>query len=164
MSLPESRNTTYTTSDPPKSNDLNELQDCVIEGKHGELIWTFQPATGTYDNCSYDGANNYLEATGAPWSWYYPLYLPAGITITDITFGRFGTGAGSLSLTLRSVSAGAVGTDIDTELVVSPAAAWTDTSLILAATTTAALSYKLYITGSTIGQLITCLRLTGKKL
>jgi hypothetical protein len=38
MSLPFSRNTTYTPASPIKSVDLNDIQDCIIDGKHGD-VW-----------------------------------------------------------------------------------------------------------------------------
>lgn len=37
MSLPLSRNTDYTPASPIKSVDLNDIQDCIIGGKHGDL-------------------------------------------------------------------------------------------------------------------------------
>jgi hypothetical protein len=38
VSLPSSRNTTYTPASPAKSNDLNDIQDCIIAGKHDDQV------------------------------------------------------------------------------------------------------------------------------
>lgn len=37
MTLPLTRNTTYTPASPVKSADLNDIQDAIIGGKHGAL-------------------------------------------------------------------------------------------------------------------------------
>lgn len=35
MALPDSRNTTYAADSQVLSADLNDIQDCIVEGKHG---------------------------------------------------------------------------------------------------------------------------------
>lgn len=38
MALPVSINTTYTAASPVKSADLNDIQACIVAGKHGDKV------------------------------------------------------------------------------------------------------------------------------
>lgn len=85
MTLPTSRNTTYGSTSPVLSADLNDLQDCIIGGKHGSIIRKItaaaaQPATavGTW---SFDGLGWIPSALGSIW---IPLPVFGGEKITQV--------------------------------------------------------------------------------
>lgn len=50
MSLPTSRNRTYALGDDVVHTDLNDIMDCIVGGKHGELP--------IYGNWNYNGTTN----------------------------------------------------------------------------------------------------------
>ena len=56
MALPTSRNRTYTTDTPVDPNDLNDIQDAMIGGWHGEKTIHLAPATGMINNSVAEGS------------------------------------------------------------------------------------------------------------
>lgn len=101
MSLPDSRNTTYTTVDPVRSNDLNDIQDCIIGAKHPDLeiayhASDFQPdgATAALDQ------NGYWLPSGVGFQ-YAPIKLPVGTRILAAIFYYNVGGAGACTPKIR---------------------------------------------------------------
>lgn len=97
MSLPESRNTSYAASSPIKSADLNDLQDCIIDGKHGLKYMTIPAIAGHYaSGWSIIGNGNRLESTGAA-----VLFLPVAPTfvgdrLSDLVIFHYGNAAADI--------------------------------------------------------------------
>jgi hypothetical protein len=98
MTLPASRNETYTAGSPVKSNTLNALQDAIVGAQHGEIVLQIPAAAGEVDFGGV-GVNNtwkYSAATGggtaAAWvqpgaddqNLHYPIVLPEGARIKEI--------------------------------------------------------------------------------
>lgn len=110
--LPLSRNTTYTTSSPPKSVDLNDIQDCIVGAKHGdrELII---PAHTAYPDGSWALVQGFgLQAAGSTTMLYFPIALAVGSRIKSATFYYHRIG-GTLTF---AVWRGALATADDTPL------------------------------------------------
>lgn len=63
MSLPLSRNTTYTAASPIKSNDLNDIQDCIISTKRQPTWRNFFPMFSYVLNITHNSLG-YAVATG----------------------------------------------------------------------------------------------------
>lgn len=88
MTLPLSRNTSYP--DTIKSADLNDLQDCVIHGKHGpKKLWL--PAPIADRNTVTPGADLTPDFTFGRWTWHgnadviaFPVPLHEGDRITAV--------------------------------------------------------------------------------
>jgi len=86
MTLPTSRNTTYTPASQIKANDLNSIQDAIIGAKHPSLTIqiagvSFQPQGGT--GVSYDCSGTVAGLTMANVvRAYAPVNLPVGTRIT----------------------------------------------------------------------------------
>jgi hypothetical protein len=78
MALPFSRNTTYTAGDPILSADLNAIQDCIVAGKHGDLVLLLSAAAGMAPS-----AANAWDFTGAGAE---PFWATPGATLQHVTF------------------------------------------------------------------------------
>lgn len=83
MALPLSRNTNYALGVPVRSVDLNDMQDCIIGGRHGPVELTigflelFPPQTAT--GWVHDGAGHRWN-TNLQFNLFgqYPIRLPVG--------------------------------------------------------------------------------------
>lgn len=103
MTLPISRNTTYTPASPVKSADLNDLQDCIVGNKHGVRTLTvlgdaFNPDGGTFAGFGSTGRNVWTFA-GPPndrVSAWVPLH--AGDRILTVTWFFNKAGAAALMI------------------------------------------------------------------
>lgn len=118
MALPLSRNTTYSPNAPVKSNDLNDVQDCVIAGKHGARTLTygaaaFQPAYASLFNLT-DGATVMTIGGGGIAAAELDLHLPVGTKLTAITvYGSNPTaGVANLKIAARDVTSSGAPTTI----------------------------------------------------
>lgn len=95
MSLPTSRNKTYSPADPPRAADLNDIQDQIVSGAHGSKIlivdasmmqesggvWTFtaqNPAVEYEPQWLHTTASN--EQVIAP----LPLHVNAWVTAVNV--------------------------------------------------------------------------------
>lgn len=97
MSLPTSRNTSYTTDGPVKSVDLNDLQDCIVEGKHGLRYQCIPAIAGFHDgNWSIGGNGNRFTSTAAG-VLYLPIAAFVGDQIGDLVVYRFGNAAADIT-------------------------------------------------------------------
>src|ERR1041384_5909428 len=85
MTLPASRNTNYTPASPVKSQDLNDIQDCIIGGKCGDRTLVIGAAKFVADggNGRLTQAGN-LTVAGAA-ICYAPIELFAGCRIKTVT-------------------------------------------------------------------------------
>ena len=100
MSLPISRNTTYANGVPVEAADLNDLQDAIIGGKHGEKVLHI-PAAAMAPYYTADlvfKADNW-ESTGAgPESAYIPITLSEGDRILSIRIFVYAVGTEANSI------------------------------------------------------------------
>lgn len=84
MTLPASRNTTYSAGSSILSNDLNAVQDCIIGRKHGPITITIHgsrfsaSASSVVVTKSQAGVS---QAGGSAPSFIYGLDLPIGSRI-----------------------------------------------------------------------------------
>lgn len=97
MPLPDSRNTTYTPSDPIKSVDLNELQDCIVNHAHGDLVVVVGAIEGADIGASGTFNENplYWKAGVSVDLLTIPLPLKVGDQLKSITHVHWSGGAGS---------------------------------------------------------------------
>ncbi len=95
MALPLTRNTTYADGSPALAPDLNDIQDCIITGKHGDRVLivpacAFQIhapaaniAAGTIPSC--DGKQwEFATVSGLLGGISAPLGLPVGKRIKSV--------------------------------------------------------------------------------
>lgn len=96
MSLPLSRNTSYAASSPVKSADLNDMQDCVIGGKHGQKYLAIPAAAARWDSgWSFAGNGNRIISSGAA-IVYFPIPACVGDEIGDLVVYHYGDGAADI--------------------------------------------------------------------
>jgi hypothetical protein len=150
VSLPTSRNTTYTPSSPLKSNDLNDIQDWIINLYSASGWMPLPPIGARYENCAYNEAAGYVDCSSAPWSCAIPIVLPVGMQVRNVRAYRFGNGGSSMNLRLRKVefTAGAPAMSTVKSLLISnPAAAWnqSDLAMVLADYVTIASTRYAYV-------------------
>lgn len=129
MALPLSRNTTYSPNAPVKSNDLNDVQDCVIAGKHGTRTITygaaaFQPAlAGAYNQLA-DGRAVISSGGPTPVGAELDLQLPVGTKLKAATvYGSNPTGSvATFKIAVRDITGTAAATTIATATMAAGAA------------------------------------------
>lgn len=134
MALPLTRNRTYDPTTKVNPADLNDLQDSVIGGKHGDLVLAI-PASAIvrFDAASDFHVDGYVVSTGAA-AWAVPLPLFTGHTIKGVTFARYGNGAADIvsgevyKMTAAGVQSALTAAGFSE---VNPAAAWADTVVAL---------------------------------
>jgi hypothetical protein len=100
--LPVSRNTNYGAEVPVRSVDLNDLQDMIIAGKHGELevpvhASGFTPGSGA----PVFGGISWLGAGGAAFTLFAPVVVPVGDRITRCRFNYNRENAGHVIVSLN---------------------------------------------------------------
>jgi hypothetical protein len=150
VSLPTSRNTTYTPASPIKSNDLNDIQDSIIN-LYAAADWRPLPPIGArFENCAYNEPAGYVDCSSAPWSCAIPIVLPVGMQVRNVRVYRFGNGTSSMNLRLRKVefTAGAPAmSNVKTLGISSPAASWvqSDLGMVLADYVTIASTRYAYV-------------------
>jgi hypothetical protein len=150
VSLPTSRNTTYTPASPIKSNDLNDIQDSIIN-LYAAADWRPLPPIGArFENCAYNEPAGYVDCSSAPWSCSIPIVLPHGMQVRNVLVYRFGNGTSSMNLRLRKneLSAGTVAmSTVKSINIASPAASWvlSDLAMVLADYVTIASTRTAYV-------------------
>jgi hypothetical protein len=150
VSLPSTRNTTYTPASPIKSTDLNDIQDSIVNLYSAAGYTPLSPIGAKFDNCAYNEPSGYVDCSGAPWSCAIPIVLPAGMQVRNVLVYRFGNGASSMNLRLRKseLSAGVVAMSTIKSLnIANPAAAWvpSDLAMVLADYVTIASTRTAYV-------------------
>jgi hypothetical protein len=112
MSLPLTRNTTYSAGSQVKSADLNDLQDMIIGKKHGSISRVYPASLGigdgtaglTYDNGYIGGGIGHWTNVNAPATHGivdFPIDLVVGEIITAITIYLHTGGAAGEDITGR---------------------------------------------------------------
>jgi hypothetical protein len=101
MTLPLSRNTTYTAGAQVKSTDLNDLQDAVINGRHGLITIRIPASLGCAQNNTIAWSLDAGGVAGAPFpQWSVPLTIAAGDRIVAIRARLQDSATGPTKLTL----------------------------------------------------------------
>ena len=85
MALPASRNTTYAAGSQIKSTDLNDLQDCVINGKHGLATRLIAALGGQSSTTAGTVPGSTSVRTGASGGTYYRQFdIDVGKRIVNV--------------------------------------------------------------------------------
>ena len=126
MSLPESRNRTYTTATPVDPNDLNDLQDGQIGAKHGTMTRTYSPTKG-HGNASTANALACTVDLADAGTWTVPLEgLMEGDYISSVSVAIFGDGASDLNWNVHRVQPPQTTVSDAGQSDTNMPAAWTD--------------------------------------
>lgn len=97
MSLPDSPNTVYAASSPIKSADLNDIQDCIVDGKHGQKYLAIPAAAARWDSgWSFAGNGNRIISSGSAVA-YFPIPACVGDEIGDLVVYHYGDGAADIT-------------------------------------------------------------------
>lgn len=143
MTLPDSPNTAYTPDAPVLSVDLVDIQDCIVNAAHGDVVLDLHPTAGwpvTAANVALAG-NGYLLWSAATVLWL-PVPLRAGDRVKSLVYARYGDGTVDATVTAYKYSTADVLTILNasgTSLLDSnPAGAWADQTIDLTDTTLAA--------------------------
>lgn len=133
MTLPTSRNTTYDSSTKVKPADLNLIQDCIVDGKVGDmelLLSGFMGAVGS-DAPNWDPAAGAYVVSLAAGELHVGIPLRKGDRIKSVEVKYFGDGAADItgaSLYVNSTTMGQ--SEIASQATITnPAAAWTSFTL-----------------------------------
>jgi hypothetical protein len=85
MALPISRNTTYSASTEVKSADLNDLQDMIVSGRHGEYEVFLPSSYGmSEEDTSLNDIGVWTNSANAIARVYFPIVIPVGAVITQV--------------------------------------------------------------------------------
>lgn len=106
MTLPESRNTTYAQGVQIKSADLNDIQDQIIGGKHGDKVLmlpgcAFVPASGGNPPVALDGI--LIGNAGGTGQGNAPLPLHVGDRIKSIVVYVYEDAAAAFTATYYAI-------------------------------------------------------------
>lgn len=133
--LPQSRNTNYAGGVPVKSVDLNDLQDCVVGTKSGELVLNVSPTVGvvTSGTAVFNVTPIRFSSTSGC-IMLFPIPLRQGDRIKSLTFARKGDGVVDVTTcdVVKTTAAGAsasINPGGMTVTINNVAAAWTDTTI-----------------------------------
>lgn len=140
MALPTSRNRTYAADDEIRATDLNDLQDCIVSGLHGEIWHSVFPRGFDDNNVTADYTNGYVYANpGAANVFSCPIQVAEGTRITAFAARVAGTGAGSnVVVRLRRYDGDGTMTVLGTLTITTPSTTWTTYSHTLSAAATVA--------------------------
>ena len=131
MALPLTRNTNYVASSPIKSVDLNDIQDCIIEGGHGDKVLQLSPHGMMFSDVapglSVVGGPGIIVSTGAGDAGTVPLHV--GDRIKDVSFQRFGDGGADITNVIVTLRNNATITVLGSSGAISPGAAWVTTPI-----------------------------------
>jgi hypothetical protein len=84
MPLPTSRNTTYAAGSQVLSDDLNDLQDCIIQDAHDERTIVIPCVSGNGDGAIFDAPGRVeADPNDSSVDLYFPIVLPVGSRITN---------------------------------------------------------------------------------
>jgi hypothetical protein len=135
--LPLSRNTTYIPGSKVKSQDLNDLQDCIVGAKHGEIELNLSPFTfvtdGTWQVQStvFFADDGYIRSNAAG-RMVIPIPVREGQRLKSVVFARYGNAAANItSANVYRMTKGGVVTDLNVApvSVAAAPAAWADTTV-----------------------------------
>lgn len=152
-SLPYGRNTTYAPDSPIKSADLNDLQDSVAAGAHGDgfaLSHPFACAMGANATRNAAGYVAFSAAGDVSWS----PQLRAGDRVASFALRLYGNGATQVAINVwvmdASNSLTNIGPGAAATTVTPPNGAWGTTTIDLTDTTLAN-TESLFVTIETDG-------------
>lgn len=131
--LPTSRNETATPDGPVLSETMNDLQDSVIAGGHGDRVVCLSPYTGYVSDVSpgitTGGGPGVLISTGAA-IVYVPLPSDIGSRIKAVKFWRFGDGAADITnVIITRFNAGTVTAIASSGAINNTPASWNTTTI-----------------------------------
>jgi hypothetical protein len=108
--LPTSRNTTYAPGSQVESDDLNDIEDCIIGGGHGDQIFNLSPfgghggsgppGIGAVGNSGNVDADYYIVGAATSGEWFVGIPLIIGDRIKSMTFWHQ-RAAGTMKFDLR---------------------------------------------------------------
>lgn len=167
MTLPESPNTTYTPDAPVESNDLNEIQDCIVAGAHGSVV----------DVCNGTGLRFSAGVAAAAGGWavwssgasaFWTPQIRTGQRVTGLLLRGWGNSSADFTVGVYIVSPAAALTQIcpggTTATIANPPASWADYAIDLVDTTLAAgESLLIEIAGSGLDLRVLNAQLTSHK-
>lgn len=124
MALPSSRNRTYVASDPVRSQDLNDMQDCIIGKKHGTRTMILPAASGIPVDASavlagwnfvrsVGGSANYWNSPASGESVIFPIPLDIGCRILAVR-ARIQDTTGSHTVSMKLHKNVISGSDLNT--------------------------------------------------
>lgn len=152
MSLPDSRNTTYTPATKIKSTDLNDLQDAVAAAAHGAIFDVWHPFACSLGANVTKNVAGYLAFSAAGDAHLAPK-ATTGDRIASFLGRVYGNGVTTFAVNVWVMDASGVLTNIcpgGVAATLTPAAAWTDLPINLVATTLG-VDQSLYISIETSG-------------
>ena len=124
MALPDDRNTTYTPDAPVLSQDLNDLQDAVINGAHGEVVEQYSPIISNRTNANVTGSGTVLTASSGA-SVQVAVVARVGDVLKGVTYRLLGNGAADVTAAkLIKVSASGVASALGDDPQTNPPASW----------------------------------------
>lgn len=159
MTLPTSRNTTYTPATPVLSADLNDLQDAIVGAKRPAL-WHWQTPVGLQsaeDGVHLDGVwsiapfqGGFWKSTaGAPGLTFLtiPIHPTVGDRIIAIGARALGLAANDIVLNLTSFDAVTRVANATPVTIAAPPAAWAKyTGAVTPMTVLDGLEYRIEVT------------------
>lgn len=134
MSLPTTRNTTYTPASPVLSNDLNAIQDCIVGHKHPTLTKIIMGGD-LFSSTGTPATTTAAELQGTPLNASGGLDLDAGCRVTAIRARIKDNATGPTTIRLNFVSVTTAGAQTNIANATSSGAG-TDQTLSLTGLTT----------------------------
>lgn len=81
--LPNARNTNYTAATPVLSNDLDDIEDCIVNGGHGPIVRKIPVSAGVWSATSGFSAQTWIPNAAAD-EYAMPLEVYSGERITAV--------------------------------------------------------------------------------
>lgn len=140
MSLPLTRETTYSAGAPVKAADLNAFQDAVIAGAHGEVkLRANAYALERSGSVTMSGAA--YASWGGIGSVFWAPAMRVGDRLTQLSLRVYGDGSADFTVGVYVVAPASTTTQIcpggTTYSIANPSAAWADVTIDLIDTTLA---------------------------
>lgn len=141
MALPLTRNTDYSSDSPVRSLDLNDLQDAVVNGSHGEVVDIIN-GTGLRFGAGVAASGSGWAQWSSAGSAYWTPQLRTGQRVTGLLLRAWGNSSSDFTIGAYVVSPAAALTQICpgavTAAIANPPASWADYAIDLTDTTLAA--------------------------
>lgn len=167
MALPLSRNTDYSSDSPVRSLDLNDLQDAVANGSHGEVVDIINGTGLRFASGVAASGSGWAQWSSAASAFWTPT-LRTGQRVTGLLLRAWGDASADFTIGVYVVSPAAALTQICpgavTAAITNPPASWADYAIDLTDTTLAAgESLLIEIAGSATGLRVLNAQLTNHK-
>lgn len=105
MPLPISRNRNRSLGDPVASADIDDLDDMIIGGRHGQLVTPFECFSAIVAAGTPTLSGSYWLTGGATDRLFRGVQLPIGTVITSLSLYGFQDDVAPISWELREVLA-----------------------------------------------------------